>query len=100
MNQININSVIDFIGEFFSELPPHALAIIIGIITLGLYSMIGVAMATILGFLALFITKDGIAILILCAILVATFFIYGLAKAILSYKNIMLRYDIDKNESL
>jgi hypothetical protein len=97
MSKININSAIEFIGEFFSELPPQAIAMIICISTLGLYIMCGVILAAILGFLALSITKNGIIILTLCAILVTVFSIYGLIKAIQSYKNIIQRYKIYKS---
>lgn len=97
MSQININSAIEFIGEFFSELPPQAIAIIISIATLGLYIICGVVIAAILGFLALSITKNGIVILTLCTLLVAVFSIYGLIKAIQNYKNIIQRYKIDES---
>jgi uncharacterized membrane protein (DUF485 family) len=91
-----INKAIDFIGEFFSELSPQALAIIISISTLGLYAVIGVVAAGILGFLTLFITKNGITIIILCTVLIIVFIIYGLIMAIKNYKKIILGYEQHK----
>ena len=96
MNQPNFNSIINFIGEFFSEVPPRALAIILSIITLALYVAGGIVVASIVGFLALGFTHSGPMVLSICASLVAIASIFGLIKAIQTYRNIMLSYDNHK----
>ncbi len=93
MSQYNINSVIEFIGEFFSDLPPHALAIITSIITLAGYIAGGIVIATIFGFLALYFIKNGMTILFLCALITTLFSIYGVIRAFMNYKYIMLSYE-------
>lgn len=93
MNQFNINSIIEFIGEFFSDLPPQALAIILSIITLALYMAGGIVVASTVGFLALGVTHNGPIVLSICVILLAIASIYGLTKAIQNYKKIMLGYE-------
>lgn len=96
MSQINFNSIIESIGEFYSELPPQALAIILSIITLALYVAGGIVVVSIVGFLALSVTHNGPIVLGICAILVAIALIYGIIKAIQSYKKIMLSYENNK----
>jgi len=96
MSQININSIIEFIVEFSSELSPQALAIILSIITLALYVAGGIVVASIVGFLALGVTKSGPTILSICASLVAASSIYGLIRAIQNYKKIMFSYENNK----
>ena len=93
MSQPNFNSIINFIDEFFSEVPPQALAIIISIITLTLYIAGGAVIATIVGFLALGITHSGPTVLIICILIVAIASIYGLIKAVKTYRIITLSYE-------
>ena len=93
MSQPNLNSIIDFIGEFFSEVPPQALAIIISIMTLVLYIAGGAVIASIVGFLALGITHSGPTVLTICVLIVAIASIYGLIKAVKTYKIIILSYE-------
>ena len=93
MHQPTLNSIIDFIGYFFSEAPPQVLAIIIGIITLAFYCAAGVVVASIAGFLALGITHSGPVVLSICILITAIASIYGLIKAVKNYRIIMLRYE-------
>lgn len=93
MNQININAIIEFIGDFFSELPPQALAIIISVITLTLYVAGGILVASSVGFLALSVTHNGPIVLSICVILVAITSIYGITRAIQNYKKIIQSYE-------
>lgn len=96
MNQPSFNSLIDFIGEFFSDIPPRALAIIISIITLALYVLGGIVIASIVGFLALGITHSGPVVFGICMLLVGAASALGLFKAIKNYRSIMLSYDKSK----
>ena len=93
MHQLNNNSIIESIGELFSELPPQALALIAGICTAGLYVVGGLLIAFIVGFLALGVTKSGPIIISLCSLLLAEFSMYGIFKAVLNYKKIILSYE-------
>lgn len=93
MHQLNNNSIIESIGEFFSELSPQALALIVGICTAGLYVVGGLLIAFIVGLLALGVTKFGPIIISLCGLLLAGFSMYVFFKAVLNYKKIILSYE-------
>lgn len=93
MSQLNINSIIEFIVEFFSELPQPVVAFIF---SLGVFAMIvwaGGIIILILGFFAIFITQYGIVIIGNCVLIFLALCIYALIKAVHSYKSTMLRYE-------
>ena len=96
MNPLNLDSVIDFLGGFFSEVPPQALAIVISLVTIALYLLGGIIIASIVGFLALGITHSGFIVFSICALIVAIAAIYGFIKAMHNYRNIMLSYENKK----
>jgi len=93
MSQFNINSLIEFLGEFFSELPPQALAIIISISTVMIYVLCGFAIAALVAFFTYAITQSGPIALGLFALLVFGSLVYGLIRAVVNYKKLMLSYE-------
>jgi hypothetical protein len=97
MNQFNFNSFIDFISELFSELPPRALAIIVGFGFLGLMVFCGFSVAFVIGLLALFLTQSGIVFAGIYILCVALFTVIGLVKGFQFYKKIMLSYETQQN---
>ena len=97
MHQLNNNSIIESIGEFFSELSPQALALIIGICTAGLYVIGGLLIAFIVGLVALSVTKSGTIIISLYGLLLAGFSMYVFFKAVLNYTKIILSYEYHNN---
>lgn len=93
MSEFNFNSTIDFIAEFFSDLPPKAVAIIVGVSFFALMVFCGLSAAFVIGFLALFVTQSGYIVVGTYVLCVAAFSIFGLIKGYQFYKNIMLSYE-------
>ena len=90
MSEFNFKSVIDFIAEFFSDLPSKAVAIIVGVSFFALMVFCGFAAAFVTSILILFSTQSGVFFAGSYILCVAAFSIFGLIKGYQFYKNIML----------
>lgn len=98
MNPVNFDSIIEFIGEFFSELPPAVVAAIAGIGIFAIIILCGFGAAFVISFLIYGFTQLAMLSAVSFIACIAISAILGIFYGYRMYRNIKLAYQNQTSE--
>jgi len=98
MNHPNFNSAIKIVLEFFSELPPTAVAALCGIGICALLVFCGYMLSFVVAFFVFAISQSGTISLVSYIGCIAGFAIFGMIQGYKIYRGIKLNYEQQVSE--
>jgi len=98
MNQYNFKSIIEFIVEFFSELPPSVVSFLCGFGFFCLMAFCGYMLAFVVAFFAFAFTQSATISLVSFIACIVIFSLFGIIQGYRMFKGIKLNYEKQGSE--